>query len=144
MPARIYDTACARLQGRYELLILSIAILLVILVTVYVNLVSEIDVVYTHLFYIPIVLAALFYHRKAVYLALFLGVFHIAVNYYVAGLFTSEAVLRAVIFIVIAYIFGSIVEKKDQLCDFLKRVGRPAAQDVRYAGGAHQGTHAGA
>ena len=89
----------------------------VILVTIYINLVSKIDVVYTHLFYIPIILAAIFYHRKAVYLALFLGVFHIGINYFVAGFFTYEAVLRAIMFLMIAYIIGSIVENKDQLCD---------------------------
>ncbi len=78
MATGIFENACQRLQGKYELLILGITVGVVILVTIYINLVSKIDVVYTHLFYIPIILAAIFYHRKAVYLALFLGVFHIA------------------------------------------------------------------
>jgi len=121
MAAGIFENACRRLQGKYELAILFITVGVVLLVTVYINLVSKIDVVYTHLFYIPIIISAIFYHRKAVYMSLFLGIFHIAVNYFVAGFFTYEAILRAIIFLIIAYIIGSIVENKDQLCDVLKR-----------------------
>ncbi|MGA9140955.1 MAG: HAMP domain-containing sensor histidine kinase [Methanocella sp.] len=121
MATGFFENACQRMQEKHELVILGITVGVVLIVTVYINLISKIDVVYTHLFYIPIILAAIFYHRKAVYVALFLGMFHISVNYLVAGTFTYEAVLRAVIFLIIAYIIGSIVEKKDQLCDVLKR-----------------------
>jgi signal transduction histidine kinase len=114
-------TTCEHPQETYQLVILSITVAITILLTIYVNLVAQIDIVYSHLFYIPIILAAIYYHRKAVFLALFLGTFHILVNYIVNGFFTYDSILRAFIFLIIAYIIGAIVERKDQLCDVLKR-----------------------
>jgi PAS domain S-box-containing protein len=80
-----------------------------------------IDVVYTHLFYIPIILAGIWYHRKAVYLALALGVLHISLNYISDGSFAYSPIIRAVLFIVIAYVVGTIAARKDHLYDGLKR-----------------------
>ncbi len=80
-----------------------------------------IDVVYTHLFYIPIILAGVWYHRKAVYLAMSLGIFHIVLNYLNDGSFTYGPFLRAVLFVIIAYVIGTISARKDYLYDGLKR-----------------------
>jgi len=92
-----------------------------IAIALYFNVLLGIDIVYTHLFYIPIILAGVLYHRKAVYVALFLGAVHIIINYMVDGGLTYDTVFRSAIFLSIAYIVGSIAEKKDKLYEVLKR-----------------------
>jgi signal transduction histidine kinase len=94
------------------LVIVSLA--LEVLVHAYLN----ISVAFTHIFYLPIVIAGIWYYKKAVLLALFLGVLHIAVEYSLAGtLFDPAAVIRAVMFVLVAYVIGSLSESKDLLAE---------------------------
>ncbi|MGA9141583.1 MAG: PAS domain S-box protein [Methanocella sp.] len=106
---------------RYYPAILGLSLLLVIFLAVYVNLFLGIDIVYTHLFYIPIILAGIWYHRKAVYIALFLGALHIVLNYFYDGSFSYSPFLRAIVFVFIAYIIGTIAARKDLLYFILKK-----------------------
>ncbi len=92
-----------------------------ILIAFYINYLLGIDKIYTHLFYIPIILTAIWYHKNAVYLALFLGFLHILLNYLAdGGTFTLDTPIRAIMFVCVAYISGSVAEKKDSLYDALK------------------------
>jgi PAS domain S-box-containing protein len=76
--------------------------------------------VYTHLFYIPIIIAGIWYYRKAVYLAVFFGAYHIIINYIIYGSLSYNTFLRASIFLLVAYIVGTISEKKDMIYDSLE------------------------
>ncbi len=80
-----------------------------------VNLFLGIDVVYTHIFYIPIILAGLWYGRKAIYVALFLGIVHIAINLVVTPSAVLDSLLRAIIFLLVALVVGTLSEEKDRL-----------------------------
>jgi len=84
---------------RYNKLLLATIILACIAVTLYVNLVMGINAVYTHLFYIPIILAGIWYHQRAVLVAIFLGLAHISISYYVAGYIVPDSFIRASIFV---------------------------------------------
>ncbi|HTY90293.1 MAG TPA: PAS domain-containing sensor histidine kinase [Methanocella sp.] len=106
-------TAPAR--ERYNKLLLLAIIVGCIIVTVYVNLVMGVDVVYTHLYYIPIILAGIWYHRKAIYVAIFLGMAHMAIGYFTMGHVVPDTLIRASIFIVVAIVVGTLSEYKDHL-----------------------------
>jgi hypothetical protein len=105
--------AIARWRQNQALLLFVIAVC--ILATLYVNVVMGTEVVYTHLFYIPIILAGVWYHRKAVYLALFLGLAHVAIGLYLNGHFVQSTLVRALIFIVVAFVVGYLSERRDTL-----------------------------
>ena len=105
----------------YYPIILGLSVVAVVFLAIYVNMFLDIEVVYTHLFYIPIILAGVWYHRKAVYLAMSLGVLHIALNYIGDGSLTYGPFLRAFLFIIIAYVVGTIAARKDYLYDGLKK-----------------------
>ncbi|MGD0080938.1 MAG: HAMP domain-containing sensor histidine kinase [Methanoregula sp.] len=70
----------------------------------------KISIVYTHFYYLIIVVAGLWYGRKAIWVALFFGVLHIAVSWVLAGSVTPDAILRALMLILVAFIVGSVVE----------------------------------
>jgi HEAT repeat protein len=75
-----------------------------------------INVVYSHFFYIPIVLAAIWYGKRAVFLAIFFGVMHITGAFYDTGMITTDALLRALMFVIVALIVGIVADmmRKEQ------------------------------
>lgn len=69
-------------------------------------------VIYTNLFYIPIILAAMWYRKKVVHFALFLGLVHIYVTYCSLGFFFVGTIERAAVLVMIAYAIALISEKR--------------------------------
>lgn len=91
--------------------LVAISVVVEIVVHAYLN----ISVAYTHVFYLVIVIAGIWYYKKAVLLALFLGVLHIAVDYFLTGVvFDPAALVRAAMFVVVAYVVGWLSESKDR------------------------------
>jgi len=95
-----------------KFLILLIIIAACVAIAFYVGFIRDIESVYTQLFYFPVILAGMWYYRKAVYVALFLGTVHV----FVAHLSVQDVTLvnfeRAVILVVVAYIIGLISAKR--------------------------------
>jgi PAS domain S-box-containing protein len=105
----------------YKGLILLALVALCIVLTVAVNLFGHNQTVYTQVFYVPILLAALWYHEKAWMLAAFLGALHMAANYAAVGYFDISTPLRAITFIFVAILAGWMAGQKDALNDRLKQ-----------------------
>lgn len=78
----------------------------------YAEFVLGIVVVYTHLFYIPILLTGLWYQKRAVYLALGLGLVHVLMTYYSPLPLTVNELARAAIFVLVAYVIGLVSAKE--------------------------------
>ncbi len=105
-----------------------VARLLLVLVTAgacggvayYAEFVLGIAVVYTHLFYIPILLAGLWYQKRAVYLALGLGLVHVLVTYYAPLPLTLDELARAAIFVLVAYVIGLVSAKEQETAAVLR------------------------
>ena len=70
-----------------------------------------ITIVYTHFYYLIIVVAGLWYGRKAIWVALFFGTLHIVVSYILTGGIPTDALVRAVMMIIVAFVIGTIVEQ---------------------------------
>ncbi len=93
--------------------VLLFIILACVILTFYVSFFVKQAIVYSHFFYIPILLAGVWYHRKAVYVALFLGSIHILVTYLILGhSFVMTTVERMIFFVAVAYVVGVISEKE--------------------------------
>ena len=92
----------------FELVFLIVAgILLEIVVHFYFG----ISVVYTHFFYLIIVIAGLWYGRSAIWLALFFGGIHIAVTYMVTAATSPDALIRALMLCIVAFVVGTVSEQ---------------------------------
>ncbi|MDD5475505.1 MAG: sensor domain-containing diguanylate cyclase, partial [Syntrophales bacterium] len=103
-----------------HLSVLLASIMVSVVAAMVVNIFYGIDILYTHLFYIPIVLAGVWYPRYAVYLAATLGILHIAYDYAAVKQFNAWPMLRAIMFIVVAYVTSSIALKRDRIFADLK------------------------
>jgi signal transduction histidine kinase len=75
--------------------------------------------VYTHFYYLIIVIAGLWYGRKAILIALLFGTLHITGSYLATGTITPDALLRTCMFVIVAFVVGFIAEQmncfRDQL-----------------------------
>jgi signal transduction histidine kinase len=70
-----------------------------------------ISVVYTHFYYLIIVIAGLWYGRRAIWIALFFGSIHIAVTDIITGSVSPDALVRAVMFCIVAFVVGTVAEQ---------------------------------
>jgi PAS domain S-box-containing protein len=100
---------------RYRLLYLILAFLVCVALAVTVNVFFGIDIVYTHLFYIPIIFAGIWYPRYAVFLAVALGMVHVASDYAGSGTLKSGALFRAGLFIVVGCVTGYLTLRHERL-----------------------------
>ncbi|WP_424358048.1 PAS domain S-box protein [Methanocella sp. MCL-LM] len=114
------DKLKLRVSGKYREIILGTTLIITIFLAIYINLRLGIEIVYTHLFYVPIILAGVWYHRKAVFVGVFLGLLHIYLDWLAFGTLAPEPVIRSIIFVSVAYVVGTLSERKDKLNDELK------------------------
>ncbi|MDD1660380.1 MAG: HEAT repeat domain-containing protein [Methanomicrobiales archaeon] len=77
------------------------------------HLAMGISVVYTHLYYPVLVLAAFWYREKAAILAAYLGILHVSVSTWMSGAPDTAAIGRAVLFVVVALVAGHIVARME-------------------------------
>jgi len=91
------------------------SILICVVLAVVVNFSYGIEIVYTHLFYIPIILTGIWYPRYAILIAVIMGLLHITVDYATIKEFKIAPYLRTVMFMVVAYVTKSLVTEREQL-----------------------------
>lgn len=101
--------------GKFNREVLALIIAICVFVTLYANLLLGIDAVYTHLYYLPIILAAIWYHRKSIFLALFLGFAHVSIGYYLAASLVPSALVRAGMFLIVAGVVSLLSERRHAL-----------------------------
>ena len=99
-------------REKIKSLILFIAILTCVILDVYITFIMGKKIVYSHFFYIPLILAGVWYHTRAIYVAIFLGAIHVLTTFihmdHGFSIVTLEAIQRALVFIAVAYFVGFV------------------------------------
>ncbi len=98
----------------YKFVILVLLVLACVALSVYFSYYRSEARVYTHVFYLPLILAGVWYMKKAVYVALFLGITHILTAVLFVHLpieLLLEAMVRVGMFIAVAYAIGLVRER---------------------------------
>lgn len=111
-PARLGPEIRLREQGAgYKILIMAVLLVICCTLTYYFHAVLEIGTVFTHFFYVPIILAALWWRRKGLVVAVFLAVLLISSHVFVrAEVATANDYLRAILFMAIAFVVATLSE----------------------------------
>lgn len=94
----------------YKTAIMTVLVLAAALVTYYYHSVLNTDVIFTHLFYIPIALAAIWYRRKGVLIAVLLGAFILISHAIFLKTPLIDDLIRGVMFIIISVIIATLTE----------------------------------
>ena len=97
----------------YRFLILLSTVLACAILAFFVGFIREETIVYTHFFYIPILLAGVWYRKKAVYIALLLSSVYILVALLSPQTALSAHIFeRSAIFVAVAYVIGFVSEER--------------------------------
>ncbi len=67
-----------------------------------------ITVVYTHFFYVPIVLAAVWYGWRGASVAVLLGAVTLVVTWLTSGMIDSDGILRVLMFVIVGLVIGTV------------------------------------
>lgn len=109
------DLIPGRLEN-YKLILLAALVIVSLLLEVVVHWYLGIEVVYSHFFYIPVVLGAVWYGKRGTLVALILGAALLTGTYVTTGAIDTGAVLRALMFVAVGLVIGTVSDfmKKEQ------------------------------
>jgi PAS domain S-box-containing protein len=96
---------------RMKILTLIILAVICICLEVLMHLYLGVSIGYTHFFYVLLVLAAIWYQKKAVVLAVVLAITHIAVGYFIAGESIWAPALRGAMFVIVTLLVAILSEE---------------------------------
>ena len=95
----------------YKVGLMTIFLLVACILTYYYHATLKTEGLFTHLFYIPIILASIWWGKKGIFAAIFLGVLILTSHaLFLKGMPISGDVVRAVMFVVIGGVIGWLME----------------------------------
>ena len=99
------------MKKNLKILIVGILVLLCLLLIYYFHYIIKTDVVFTHLFYFPIVISAIWWKRTAIFIAVLLGLALIIPQMYTGEGIALTDMLRTLMFIFVAIVTSYFVDK---------------------------------
>ncbi|RKY24699.1 MAG: hypothetical protein DRP62_03170, partial [Planctomycetota bacterium] len=124
-------------NGRYKFFIVAGLLVVVSALTCYFHLVFGIGAVFTHLFYIPVILASFWWRRKGVAVAVLLAVLLVFSRIFLgANVVTVNDYLRAVMFIVIGFVVAQLsrrIAQEHQQLEAVNQQLRASEQQLKAA-----------
>ena len=101
-----------KLRERDQIIIMTILLSICVFLTLYFHIVLGIGTVFTHFFYIPIIIASIWWKRKGIIAALFLAILLILSHIFIRGnVSTINDFLRAPIFLVVSLVTAVLSER---------------------------------
>jgi len=102
------------LNNLFKIIITLVLILVCIILTIYNHFYHDSTVIFTHFFYVPIIISCLWWGRKGIIVAIFLGcvlvISHIiAINYITASI--TGDIIRALFFVLVSVLLVLLVER---------------------------------
>ncbi len=105
------------IESKYKtvkVLVVFSSLILCLILAIVVNMYYGIEVIYTHFFYIPIILCGIWFFQKAYWVAALLGMIHILINTYAGVWLSISSIFRSVMFLVIAGVVCTLSLKKEE------------------------------
>jgi PAS domain S-box-containing protein len=96
---------------RTKILTLIILAVICISLEILMHIYLGISIGYTHFFYVLLVLAAIWYQKKAVVLAIILAITHIAIGYFIIGESIWALALRGAMFVIVTLLVAILSEE---------------------------------
>ena len=97
-------------MNRYRLGILLLLVAISVALEVVIHNWMGIEVVYSHFFYIPVVLGAIWYGTRAVLIGLFLAAVYVGDYCLISGSLQTDVVIRALMFVLVALLIGIVMD----------------------------------
>ena len=116
--------------SKSKFLILLASLISVLGLSVYSSFYGKTDLVYTHLYYIIILMMAFWFKRYLMYMAIFLGTFHIAVSFFSSGIFLLAPLLRAIVLLLVSTVIFVFRNEASEYYEALEKIFRGVGEGV--------------
>ena len=105
----------------YKIAVMGFLLIFCLLATYYFHFILKIEIIFTHIFYVPIILAGLWWSRKGIVVAVFLALL-LLISHVISPLDTppDADVTRALMFVIVGTVVAILNEKWQILEDKLK------------------------
>jgi hypothetical protein len=108
-------------KGALKAALMGVFLLTACVLTYYYHAMLGVDVIFTHLFYIPIILSAIWWRKKGVLVALFLGILIIASHaLFLQNVPYTPDIIRGVIFVLTAFVVARLAEGLKKVEDLFR------------------------
>ena len=102
-------------EEKIKILIMTFLIVISVISTYYFHLAFHTSVMFTHFFYVPIILACIWWKRKGIWIAIFLAAnLMFSHVFYRWNMVDTHDILRSIMFIVVAILVVELREKNEQ------------------------------
>jgi len=96
-------------------------VLVCIMMTYYFHFVVKTQIIFTHLFYIPIVIASIYWRRAGIYIAILLSVY-VIISQIISSIEVDPSdLIRSIMFVTIAFVITTIMNKSKNIAIQLKQ-----------------------
>jgi PAS domain S-box-containing protein len=99
---------------KWQLVTLTILTIFCIFLEIFMHIYLGVSVGYTHFFYVLLVLAAIWYQRKAVVLAVCLAATHLGIGFFLFNESLWAPLLRSIMFVIVTLLVGTLSEEHRQ------------------------------
>jgi len=133
-------------KGKYKIIVIAILLGICCFLTYYFHVKLEVSIVFTHFFYVPIILASVWWRRKGLAVAIFLAGLLIFSHLFI-GMKAAENIndliqssmfindlIRSSMFVVIALVTAMLSERIAKMIDSLNLIGGEVARVAREVG----------
>lgn len=110
------------INRQIRLVLVGLCLVTIIFVAIYFNYYRGIDVVYTHLFYVAIIMVGLWFKRYVIHLAMILGIFHVILDFLSNGYLLPAPILRGGIFLFVAIVIYLLISRLECTHENLDRI----------------------
>ncbi|MFH1080179.1 MAG: hypothetical protein V1766_07965 [Pseudomonadota bacterium] len=110
-----------RKQGLFKAGLMGVFLLIACILTYYYHANLGEGVIFTHLFYIPIILASIWWGKKGILIALFLGILIIISHaLFLKGMPFTDDIIRAVMFVLTGFVVARLMEGLKKVEDLFR------------------------
>jgi len=114
----------------YKNIIISILLFLCIFINIFSHFILRIEILYSHIFYVPIILASMWWNRKGIIVAIFLTIIYLGIQFF-APLSNSypyplDHIIRGLMFCIVSFVIGELsysrIKAEEKLTDRTKEL----------------------
>ena len=101
-------------QRKAKILVMIVLLFVSCFLTYFFHVIFKIEIVFTHFFYIPIILSCFWWKRKGLVVSIFLAVFYISITIWLVSfeeMHFIEYMLRGLMFLLIGVVISLFTEK---------------------------------
>ena len=117
-------------KNLFKITIIGLLLVICIVINIYFHFILRIEILYSHIFYVPIILASLWWGRKGIFVAIFLTSIYLGIQVYSPlsnfRPYPLDHIIRGLMFCIVSFVIGELsdsrIKAEEKLMDRTKEL----------------------